>query len=833
MSKSTWIGMGLLAVAIGSSVPVMGGNDGSAAPSKLDLTRINVLTAEPSEVALHGRDSVQQMLVTGEFAPDKLLDLTRKASFKISDESVVRVDQQGRIYPVSNGTAEVVAEFAGKTAKVTVRVQDAQRDLPINFPNRIVPIFTKLGCNSGGCHGKASGQNGFKISLLGFEPEIDYESLVKEARGRRLFPAVPDRSLLLMKVTAQVPHGGGKRTEVGSHEYKLIRRWIVTGMPYGNPEDPVVAKITVSPEHRLQARGTEQQIRVTAHYSDGSTEDVTRHAQFESNEPEVATVDEEGLVQTLDLSGEAAVMVRYQSQVAVFRATVPLGVPIARYPEFPINNFVDKNTLAKWKQLGIVPSDLCSDNEFIRRAMLDICGTLPTPQDVKEFVAEDDPDKRAGLVDRLLNRPEYADFFALKWADILRVKRGRNNNLKRSTYVFSRWIRHQLAFDTPYDRFVRSILAAQGNVSSNPPVAWYREVNSAELAVDDTAQVFLGLRIQCARCHHHPFEKWSQDDYYGFAAFFARVGRKPSIDGFREEQRIYAKRTGESKHPKTGKVMKPKGLDAPELDIPRDHDRRQYLADWLSEPDNPFFATAACNRMWAHFFSRGIVSPEDDMRVTNPPSNPQLLDALAKDFIANGYSLKHLIYTICTSRTYQLSSIPNDFNKHDKQNYARYYPKRLPAEVLHDAIAQVTGSPTKFGGLPQGTRAIALPDEASATYFLKVFGKPQRESACECERVAEANLAQSLHLLNSSEIQGKISKGKRLQRILKDKQSSDEQKLEELWLACFARTPTEDELQVALGHITAKRAEPKTGEKVAYEDLVWALLNTKEFLFND
>jgi hypothetical protein len=795
----------------------------------VDLSTAQSLRLEPATFTLRGLDSVQQAFVTAVLPGDVQRDVTKKVAYKSSNEKVARVDAEGIVYPVGDGTAEITAEVAGKTTKATVTVSNTAGELPINFPNQVVPIFTKLGCNSGGCHGKASGQNGFKLSLLGFEPNVDFESLVKEGRGRRIFPAAPDQSLLLLKATSLMPHGGGKRMEVGSHDYKMVRRWITTGLPYGKPEDPVVTKITMNPPQRILARGTEQQITVTAHYSDGSTEDVTRHAQYESNETEVATVDEGGLVRTLDMSGEAAVMARYQGHVDVFRATVPLGVPIAQYPEFPANNFVDQHTLAKWKQLGIVPADLCTDHEFIRRSMLDICGTLPTPQEVEAFAADAAPDKRAKLIESLLDRAEYADYFTLKWADILRVKRRGNANLRRTTFGFSNWIREQLNNDTPYDQFVRSIVAAQGDVTTSPPVAWFREITTAEAAVDDAAQVFLGLRIQCARCHHHPFEKWSQDDYYGFAAFFARVGRKPGLEGVPEEQRVFAQRSGETSHPKTGKVMKPKGLDGPELDVPADQDRRQFLADWLRDPNNPFFARAVVNRMWAHFFSRGIVNPEDDMRVTNPPSNPELLDALSKDFIAHNYSLKYLIRTICTSRTYQLSSVPNEYNKHDKQNYARYYPKRMQAEVMHDAIVAVTGSPSSFGGLPAGTRAIGLPDESSATYFLTVFGKPQRESACECERVGEANLAQSLHLLNSNEIQGKISGGVRINGWMNEKERTDADRIQELWLTCYARKPTAEELDIATKHIESK----KDKKKEAYEDIMWALINTKEFLFND
>ena len=790
----------------------------------IDFNDVRELSISPTPVELRGIDATVQLLITGRLSDGELIDLTRRVSYKVADETIASVDETGLVRPLKDGETTVVAELAGKRVTVPVRVTRIAEPLPINFPNQIVPIFTKLGCNSGGCHGKASGQNGFRLSLLGFEPAYDYEALVKEARGRRLFPAAPDASLLLRKAVAAVPHGGGKRMDIDSHEYRLIRRWIAAGMPYGSPDDPTVERITVEPTHRIMRRGAQQQLRVLAHYSDGSVEDVTRQAQYQSNAEEVAQVGESGVVTALDQSGEAAIMARYQGHVAVFRATVPLGVPIPEY-DFPANNFIDRYTLKKWRELGIVPSALCSDEEFIRRVTIDICGTLPTPEEVRRFVADRDPKKREKLVDRLLERPEYADYFALKWADILRVVRGRDQENRYGTYAFHRWIRDQIRRDVPYDQFVLGILAAQGDMRTHPPVAWYRQVRTVEQAVDDTAQVFLGLRIQCARCHHHPFEKWSQDDYYGFAAFFARVARKPGR--IRQEEVIYVNPSGTVRHPKTGKVMKPKGLDGPELDVPPDEDPRVYLVQWLRDPDNPFFARAVCNRYWAHFFGKGIVDPEDDMRVTNPPSNPELLEALARDFIEHGFSLKHLVRTICTSRTYQLSALPNEWNKHDTQNFARYYPKRLPAEVLHDAIAQVTNVSTRFNRMPVGTRAIQLPDEGASNYFLTVFGKPQRQSACECERVADANLAQSLHLLNSQEIQNKVSSNSsRAAQLAADKNRSDEDKVRELWLWCYSREPDAEELKTAVEYIKSK-----PNKRQAYEDLLWALINTKEFLF--
>jgi hypothetical protein len=711
-------------------------------------------------------------------------------------------------------------------------------DLPINFGNHIVPIFTKLGCNSGGCHGKQSGQNGFRLSLLGFEPELDYMTLVKEGRGRRLFPAAPDQSLLLTKAAGQVAHGGGKRLEVGSDEYNLVRRWIASGMPFGEKTDPTVKSISVFPDHRLMSRASKQQFAVYAHYTDGTVEDITRRAQYETNDQEIASVNESGLVRTLALSGEAAIMVRYQEHVATFRATVPLGVKIPEY-KFEQKTIVDKYTAAKWKTLGLVPSELCTDAEFIRRVMLDLCGTLPTPKQVDAFVNDKSSDKRDKLVDELVDSPEYAYFFAAKWADILRVKRRNQADRAKGTFAFHGWIRKAMAKDKPYDEFVRDILGATGDERTSPPTVWYKELTKPEEFVDDVAQVFLGQRLACAQCHHHPYEKWSQDDYWGLAAFFGRVGRKQipvlgSAQNNTNRIAIYSLPNGAVRNKKTNAIAPTKPLAAEAIEVGSFDDPRQKLVDWMVKKDNPFFARTVANRYWAHFFSRGIVDPLDDMRVTNPPSNPELLDALADDFIKNKFSLKQLVKTIVKSRTYQLSSTPNEFNKHDKQNYARYYPRRRSAEVLFDAVNLVAGAPAAFNGLPSDkhapNRAIMLPDESFPSYFLDVFGRPQRISACECERVSEANLAQALHLLNSDEVQGKLSRGGGRADVMSGAKDTrpDAEKVDELFLWAFSRKPTDEQRKVALAHI-AKHA---TNKKVAYENILWALLNTKEFIFN-
>jgi hypothetical protein len=800
---------------------------------------IQSLVAHPTSVRLKGSDAATQLLITAKLAGTREQDLTGDVTYEVADTKIVRVTSSGRVMPIASGKTTIQATYGTRQVSIPVQTEAIEEALPINFGNQIVPVFTKLGCNTGGCHGKLSGQNGFHLSLLGFEPEVDYSALVKEARGRRVSPSAPENSLLLQKATGTVAHGGGKRMEVGSDEYKLIRRWIASGLPVGDESDPVVTHIEVVPGHRVMTRQNKQQLAVYAHYNDGSVEDITRRAQYESNDQEIAAVDSTGLVHTLALSGEAAMMIRYQSKVTVFRATVPLGLPIPEY-QFEPKTIVDKHTHKKWQELGIVPAELAPDDVFCRRAYLDITGTLPTTGQLKGFLADSSADKRDKLIDALVDSSDHAYFFANKWADILRVKRGNNQqNRAFGTFVFHDWIRESIANDRPYDQFARAILAAVGDESKCPPTVWYKDVRTADEFVDNASQVFLGTRMQCAQCHHHPYEKWGQDDYWGLAAFYGRVSRKTiptpglSIQNQQNQrQMIYVKASGTVINKRTGKTAEMKALDGPVIDADGDLDPRHKLVDWMVDAKNPFFAKAVANRYWAHFFGRGIVDPLDDMRVTNPPSNPELLDALAQDLVEHKYSLKHMVKTICKSRTYQLSSMPNEFNKDDRKAYARYYPRRMTAEVLFDAVNQVTNSPTIFQGLPQDThapkRAIMLPDESFASYFLDVFGRPQRLSACECERVTEANLAQVLHLLNSEEVQGKIARaGGRAETLAKDPRP-DEEKIEELFLWAVGQKPTPRKMEAALADIE-RHAKDK---KAAYENIIWALLNTKAFSFN-
>ncbi|MGQ0635232.1 MAG: DUF1549 domain-containing protein [Planctomycetaceae bacterium] len=819
---SLWLGGAgsTLSVLAETSAP-----NGTGDPGRLTSLAFEQGASEAA-VTLRGGDARRQLVVTGGYSSGQQRDHTRRVEYRVDPAGIVSVDPSGVVTPLADGTATVTAvDATGASATLAVTVEGVAADVPINFKNQIIPIFTKLGCNGGGCHGKSSGQNGFRLSLLGFYPEEDYEFLVKEGRGRRLFPAAPEQSLLLLKGTGRTPHGGGKRLDRASAEYRLLVRWIEQGMPYGADTDPVVVAIRCLPEGRLMPRAAEQQVSTLAVYSDGTTEDVSRMALYEPNDAELAEVNSAGLVRTLELSGEVAIMARYQGQVATFRATVPLGASVGQLPE--PKNAIDVAVFNKLKQLGIPPSPECGDATFIRRACIDIAGRLPAEQEVRAFLANTDPQKRDALVDALVESPGHADLFANKWNLVLRNKRKQPLDV-RGTFAFHNWIRDSLLENKPYDRFVREILTASGDITSHPPVAWYRGVSQTTEQVEDAAQLFLGLRIQCARCHHHPFEKWSQDDYYGLSAFFSRLGRKNGANA-REPRVFHNEGPAVATNPRSNKALKPAGLGVAPVDVAPERDPRYLLADWMTGPENPFFAKALVNRYWKHFFDRGIVEPEDDLRETNPPTNPELLAALARQFIDSGFDLRDLVRTICKSRTYQFSSLPNDHNLRDKQNFSRYYPRRLRAEVLYDGWHQVTATNQSYNGLPTGTLALQLPDPTGGPYFLRVFGQPQAETACECERSQEANLAQSLHLLNSSELQGKLSSSAgRAALLAADVGHSDEEKVQELYRWVYARPASSDETRIAQEHLV-RHADNK---KPAWEDLIWALVNTKEFLFN-
>ncbi|MGE0758292.1 MAG: DUF1549 and DUF1553 domain-containing protein [Pirellulaceae bacterium] len=712
------------------------------------------------------------------------------------------------------------------------------------FQTDVVPLLTRYGCNAGGCHGKATGQGGFQLSLLGYEPQRDYEAIVRERRGRRIHLAAPAQSLLLRKATAQVPHGGGRRLDPVSDDYRVLHDWLAQGAAPPSPHDPALQGIEIRPtEHDFRGADRQLQLTVTARFSDGTQRDVTRQAVYQGNDPELAEVGDEGLLEVKSRPGLFAVMVRYGEQFAIFhgivaRETADVAAELDAWERQYARSSIDRQLAAQWRRLGILPSSWATDGEFVRRATLDICGTLPTVAEVDEYVRDTRPDKRARLVDRLLERPEYASYFGLKWADLLR-NRGRGyatSKQRPGTALFAGWIRDAIAENMPYDEFVTAVLTASGSQEVNPPTLWYRSVRSPQDYVESVAQAFLGVRIQCAQCHHHPAERWGQDDYYGLAAAFARIGRK---GGFADaevptNEVIFLLDPSESsfKHPRTGKVVAPRPLGGPDFALSRYDDPRGSLARWMTSPENPYFARTFVNRMWGHFFGRGIIHPLDDFRSTNPPANPALLAELEQQFQASGYDMRSLLRSIGSSSAYALSSRPNQSNREDTQSYARYYLKRMPAEVLLDAVGQVLDVPTRFpnvtGEFPLGTRAIELPDEAVPSHFLDVFGRPARNAACECERDDSPALGQTLELVSSQEIHHKLTAaGGYIDQLLADTRRTDQDRVRDIFLRCYARAPRAEDLHTAMEFL-----QSQTDRREAYRSLLWALLATNEFLFN-
>ncbi|MCC7374221.1 MAG: DUF1553 domain-containing protein [Verrucomicrobiales bacterium] len=810
-----------------------------------------------NHLVLRGQEARAQLLATRVTSDGRELDRARQVTWMVQPESIARVEDSQRLLGLADGDGVVTASTDdGLSATFPFTVSGATTSEPVNFVNQIVPILTKSGCNGGGCHGKAAGQNGFRLSLLGFEPGEDYEHLVKEARGRRLFPAAPERSLLLTKGTAELPHGGGRRLEPGSDDYRLIVRWIRQGMPLGRPSDPTVSRIVVVPTERTLERGKPQQLAVTAIYTDGHSEDVTRGALYEANDKDLVDPDINGLLTVRDLPGEVAVMVRYQGKVTTFRGTIPLGAPVNELPT--ARNFVDEWVFRQLRKVGMPPSGTSDDTTFLRRVTIDIAGRLPTESEAAEFLEaareSGEPESsgsspvvmtakrqkaRDAVIDRLLASGDYADYFAGKWSALLRNKRTEARHT-RGTYVFHDWIRDNLQQNRPYDEWVRELLTAAGDMTENPPVAWYRQVRTMQGQLEDISQLFLGQRLQCAQCHHHPYEKWSQADYWSFGAFFSQVSYKPGGQPG-EDAVVHRRGKAQTTNKKNGMQVPPTALGAAPANLGPDDDPRAVLADWMTGPDNPYLARALVNRYWKHFFGRGLVEPEDDMRETNPASHPELLNALADHFVKSGFDLKQLARTLTQSATYQRTAVPNDANGKDKQHFSRYYPRRLPAEVLYDAVQALLLSPSKFDGLPEGTRAIALPDNSfnASSYFLTVFGRPESSSACECERSADASLSQSLHLLNAKDIQERLAAdGSRAAKLATDSSRSDEAKLREVYLVAYGRPPSAEEVRVATEYLT-KKSQTSTDAnqrakalREAWEDTVWAVINSKEFLFN-
>ncbi|QDU39458.1 Bacterial Ig-like domain (group 2) [Maioricimonas rarisocia] len=792
------------------------------------------LHVTPAEVHLKGNFDRTQLLVTGQAPGPESADLTSQVRFATSDASVVTISETGLLRAAGNGQAEITVVLEDRSATATVTVEGYSDAPSVPFDEQIRPILSRLGCNAGECHASQFGKGGFVLSVVGFDPNLDFNSLVRDRQQRRINFVQPEESLFLKKPTMQVPHGGGQRLLVDSSYYDTLVAWVRAGAPGPETDAPKVTSLEVWPRERLVKPDDAQQLRAVAHYSDGRAVDVTHLAKFDSMDEAVLSVTPTGRV-TVEGRGQAPIMVRYEGHANIALFVSPYGPP-AELADWENRNFVDELAAKKFRELGIEPSPVCDDATFIRRAYLDAIGTIPQPEDVLAFVADEDPAKREKLVDRLLgltgdpnldvHNDQYAAYWTLKWSDLLRNTTGGQRADEQRMWAMHNWIRESMRTNKPFDEFVREVVTAKGSIYSSGPASYYRVFrNSSELA-EATSQLFLGVRLACAKCHHHPFEKYSQADYYSFAAFFARIGTKNSEEFglFGREAVVMVRNSGDVRHPRTGQLLKPKPLDGDEME--HELDRRIPLAEWLTSADNRDFAKAAVNRYVSYLLGRGLVEPVDDMRATNPPTNPALMEALADHFIDSGFDLKQLIRVIMTSRLYQLDSQPTEQNASDSKFYSHFKVKRIPAEPLLDAIDQVTGVQTKFKSLPLGTRAIELPDGEYPNYFLNTFGKPRRASVCECERMPDENLGQALHTLNGDILATKIAdKNGRVAKLLAS-EKSDAEIITQLYLLSVGREPTNSEVATARQFL-----DESPSRDVFFQDLLWALLNSKQFLF--
>jgi hypothetical protein len=820
----TALGLSLLSLPAQAAVPTDPAGKAALAGAPASLL------VQPASVTLSGSRDRQQLVVTGRYADGSVRDLTGVCEIACASGDLVTVQAGGFLLPKKDGASSLVVKAGGQSVQVPLVVKDFVKVRPISFRSDFIASLNVGGCNAGACHGTPSGKGGFKLSLRGFDPDADYIQLTRDVLGRRTDRQRPDASLVMQKALGRVPHEGGQRFQPGSLPADTVLNWLAEGLRDDDPKLPHVQSIDILPGSRVQvAPARFQQLAVMAKFSDGSSRDVTRLTVFSSSDTSVAEVSPTGLVE-FKAAGEVAVLCRYLMELQTVRLTFlePRKGFVWKAP--PENNYVDKLVFAKLKMLSIPPSDVCSDQEFVRRAYLDVCGILPDADAVRKFLADRSPDKRAKLVDALLERPEYADYWTMKWSDVLRSSR--KTIQVKGTHVFQRWLRLRLVKDVGFDEVVRDLITASGSTYANPPANYYRIARDAQNLAETTAQLFFGIRMQCAKCHNHPFERWTQDDYYSMAAWFARVRQKkdvlepgpaPNVVG---GEVIFDARGGEVTQPRTGKQMAPKYLGGAIPPIGPRQDRREVLAKWLTSPDNPFFAKSTVNRIWYHLMGRGVVDPVDDFRDSNPSANDELLDALAKDFSGAKFSFKHLIRVIMASRTYQLSAEGTELNKDDSKYFSHAVTKLLPAEPLLDAICQALDVPEKFAGMPAGTRAVQLPDGDSNHPFLKTFGQPARELACECERESDSNLAQALQLINGPTVNEKLRNASNRIGKLLAKKLSDGVMLEDLYLSTLSRLPTAEDVKVSMDYLTVAKDKRK-----AWEDVHWALINSKEFLF--
>ena len=792
-------------------------------------------TVLPSEVLLNGNFSQAQLVVTatksGEIRIDSD-DLTHTAKYTSLNENVVTVDQTGLLSAVANGTAEIQIRVGRSKRIVSVIVSDITESPELDFHYSVQPVLSKAGCNMGACHASQHGKGGFVLSVFGYDPSKDFSSIVKDELQRRVDYIRPQNSLLVLKPTAQVPHGGGKRLTVDSVMYDTLVQWVSGGAPGPKQDSPTAVNLIATPGRRVAKVGSTQQLQIQAAYSDGTTRDVTALARYDSLDDGLVKVSSAGLVETLG-HGQAGVMVRFEGQATTFMVTIPYSADVD-LQQWSEENLVDRFAAAKFRELGIQPSLICDDSTFIRRVYLDAIGGLPTPSETQQFLDLDDPDKRNKLIDQLLGltgdpaqdvfNDRFSAYWTLKWSDLIRNSSATLG--EQGMWSLHNWIRESFRVNRGFDEFVKDLIQARGSLYMNGPANYYQiNKNSSDLT-EATAQLFMGIRLECAKCHHHPFENYSQADYYGMAAFFSRVGTKNSEEFglFGRERVVVVNPTGDVQHPRTRETMKPTVLHGEVIE--HSLDRRIPLASWLTSTQNSWFAKSVVNRYVRYLMGRGLVEPVDDMRSTNPASNEAMLSALATSFEESGYDLKQLIRVIMTSRTYQLGSEPTELNASAGKYYAFYHAKRMPAESLLDAINTATGTTTKFKDLPAGTLAIELPDTNYPNYFLKTFGKPLRVSVCECERAPDENLAQALHTLNGDTIAKKISDPQSHVGKLLAAEAPVEEVIGHIFMATLSRAATPDE-QILCKQIISEAPTVKEG----CEDVLWALINSKQFIY--
>jgi hypothetical protein len=793
---------------------------GPSARAKVALTDLKVY---PEAIQLTTRGDRQSFIVQAAFSDGSTRDVTAQAEISLANKTLARLDK-AVLHPLADGRTTLQVKHGGRALSVPVTVEQAATNRPVSFKLDVVPALSKAGCNSGGCHGASRGKDGFRLSLFGYDPDGDYTRLTREQIGRRLNFALPEESLLIEKGLGAVTHTGGERFKKGSEIHQTLLRWIQAGAPRDATNVARVTGIEMMPGQAvLEGKDASQRFSVRAKYSDGTDRDVTSLAVFISNNEPAARVSETGVV-TAGQRGEAFVMARYDSFTVGSQVIVVPKDSGFVFPEgLARHNYIDELMDAKLKKLRIAPSELCDDTTFLRRVYLDIIGLLPTPGETEKFLQEPSTGKRDAVVDELLERKEFADLWVMKWAELLQIRSRQDQFSTKAAFQYYNWLRDRMLANVPIDRIVRDLLTASGSTLGNPAANYYQVTTDTMKIAENTAQVFMGMRIQCAQCHNHPFDRWTMDDYYSFASFFPQVGRKQGEDP--RETILFDRKDGEIRHPVAGRALKPKFLGAGEPEI-KDGNRREALAGWLASPENPWFARNLANIVWAHFLGRGIIDPVDDVRISNPPSNAELLDALGAKFTEYKYDFKRLVRDICASRTYQLSTRANASNAGDDRNFARAAIRRLRAEVLLDCVSQVTDTQDKFTGLPRGARAVQIADGNTSTYFLTTFGRASRESVCSCEVKMEPNLSQALHLLNGATVEGKINDGGLVKRLLKDGRKPPEV-IEDLYLRSFGRKPSEPEL----AKLTSFFKEGKAEEQVL-NDVFWALLNSKEFIFN-